>query len=617
MLVRRFAMAACGFVLAGAPMLACVLLPACVTGAHAEQETGQRQKLDWQSWSPENFARAKAEGRFVILDLEAVWCHWCHVMESTTYQDPKVVELLKSKFITVRVDQDANPDLSNRYGDWGWPATIVFAADGSEIAKRRGYLAPEQMASLLAAIIADPTPGPSVGAHNEIAPAEHAFLSPELRATLAKRSVESYDQASGGWGSVHKFIDADSMDWDMALAERGGETAAGRVRQTLSAALNLLDREAGGLFQYSDKSDWKSPHYEKIMWYQANGLRQYSYAWSKWKDPAYLEAADGIARYLQTVLRSPEGAFYVSQDADVDQSMLGKAYYALSLSEREKLDRAPRIDRNLYARENGWAISGLLAYYAATGDRAALKSAEKAARWILENRALDGGGFRHGERDRAGPFLGDTLAMGQAALDLYAATGGREWLEVARKAGAFIRVAFQDAEGGFKTTAQPEASVGVFAKPAKPLDEQIAVTRFANRLHRYFGSEAFRALAEHGGRYLVGVAGVDRPLPLPGVLLADAELSREPTHITIVGRKDDTRSQSLHAAGRAFAAVDKRLDWWDTREGPLPNPDVQYPELDEPAAFACTNRICSLPVFEPPMLSDTVIRMIAAGREGQ
>jgi hypothetical protein len=137
MLVRRFAMAACGFVLAGAPMLACVLLPACVTGAHAEQETGQRQKLDWQSWSPENFARAKAEGRFVILDLEAVWCHWCHVMESTTYQDPKVVELLKSKFITVRVDQDANPDLSNRYGDWGWPATIVFAADGSEIAKRR------------------------------------------------------------------------------------------------------------------------------------------------------------------------------------------------------------------------------------------------------------------------------------------------------------------------------------------------------------------------------------------------------------------------------------------------------------------------------------------------
>jgi hypothetical protein len=88
------------------------------------------EKLDWTPWSEEIFAKAAREQRFVILDLEAVWCHWCHVMEETTYSDPKVVELLKSKYLTVRVDQDANPDLSNRYGDWGWPATIVFAQTG-------------------------------------------------------------------------------------------------------------------------------------------------------------------------------------------------------------------------------------------------------------------------------------------------------------------------------------------------------------------------------------------------------------------------------------------------------------------------------------------------------
>ena len=96
----------------------------------------------WSEWSDDLFARAAAEQRFVILDLEAVWCHWCHVMEKTTYANPEVKELLAAKYLPVRVDQDANPDLSSRYGDWGWPATIVFGPDGTEIAKIRAISSP-------------------------------------------------------------------------------------------------------------------------------------------------------------------------------------------------------------------------------------------------------------------------------------------------------------------------------------------------------------------------------------------------------------------------------------------------------------------------------------------
>ena len=95
--------------------------------------------IKWEDWTDDLFAKAKREQRFVILDLEAVWCHWCHVMEETTYAEPKVAALINAKYIPVRVDQDANPDLSTRYGDWGWPATIIFAPDGTEIVKRRGY----------------------------------------------------------------------------------------------------------------------------------------------------------------------------------------------------------------------------------------------------------------------------------------------------------------------------------------------------------------------------------------------------------------------------------------------------------------------------------------------
>ena len=98
----------------------------------------------------------------------------------------------------------------------------------------------------------------------------------------------------------------------------------------------------------------------------------------------------------------------------------------------------PRIDRNMYARENGWAISGFAAYYNVTNDPKALAIAERAAKWVIDNRALPDGGFRHGEKDRGGPFLGDTLAMGQAFLDLYAATGNRDWLVAAAKAGDFV-----------------------------------------------------------------------------------------------------------------------------------------------------------------------------------
>src|SRR5208283_3821059 len=127
------------------------LLLAAVMLAGAARARGA-DAIDWQPWSNAAFAAAAREHKFVIMDLEAVWCHWCHVMDETTYKDPKVIGLLGSRYVTLKVDQDSRPDLANRYEDYGWPATIVYAADGSEIVRRRGYLPPAQMASMLQAI---------------------------------------------------------------------------------------------------------------------------------------------------------------------------------------------------------------------------------------------------------------------------------------------------------------------------------------------------------------------------------------------------------------------------------------------------------------------------------
>jgi uncharacterized protein len=584
-----------------------VRILAFAIAAFAASPLSAAEAVKWNGWDNDLFTRATAEKRFVILDLEAVWCHWCHVMEKTTYADPQVEDLLASKYLPVRVDQDANPDLSSRYGDWGWPATIVFAPDGTEIAKIRGYIEPERMQALLKAVIDDPSPGPSVGEAFEVKPSASAFLTREQRATLIKNYDESYEDTIGGWGDSQKYIDADSLDYAMSRAEAGDAAAVRRARQTLDAAIALIDPVWGGVFQYSEAGSWTHPHFEKIMSFQAQYLRQYSQAYALWKDPKYLAAARDIERYLTTFLASPDGAFYVSQDADLDHDTDGHKYYALDDGARRKLGM-PRIDKNIYARENGWAISGLVALYDVTNDPKVLAIAEKAAKWVNDNRALPDGGFRHGDKDRGGPFPGDTMAMGQASLDLYAATGNRDWLTEAAKAGDFVGSTFKDAAGGFLSSKTSEAKAGVFARPAKLMDDQIQVARFMNLLNRYFGSDSYRELASHAMRYLTS-ASADMPRPLPGVLLADEELAVEPTHMTIVGQKDDSRAQALHAFARAFPARYKRLEWLDLREGNLPNADVEYPDLGQPAAFACSNRICSYPSFSAEELQANVQQM--------
>ena len=562
----------------------------------------------WSGWTADLFAKAKAENRFVILDLEAVWCHWCHVMEEKTYSDPKVESLIDAKYLPIRVEQDGNPDLSSRYGDWGWPATIIFAPDGTEIVKRRGFVEPEAMQALLQAVIDDPTPGPSVNDAGQVTPAKDAFLSQPQRADLKKVFAESYDADHGGWGGMLRYIDADSMDYDLALAGVGDKTAEAEARKTLDGALALIDPVWGGVSQYSDNGAWTSPHFEKIMSYQAQYLRQYSEAYARWKDPRYLAAATAIQSYLTRFLLGPDGAFYTSQDADLDQTTTGHVYYALDDGARRKLG-LPRIDPHQYARENGWAITGLVAYYNVTDDKAALATAETAARWIQAHRALEAGGFRHGADDRGGPFIGDTLAMGQAFLSLYAATGDRAWLTAATAAGSAIGTIFADPAGGFLPNKGTEAQLGAFKTAPKQFDDQIGVARFMNMLGQYTGQGGFKALAAQAMRYAVGAAdGLERPLP--GLLLADFELGRAPTHVTVVGHKDDSAAQLLDAAARALPAGYKRLDWWDTREGPLGNQDITYPELDNAAAFACGNRTCSLPTFTATDLTDAVRSMV-------
>jgi len=583
-----------------------------VTGlvATANAAAAPSNPVAWRTeWNSAAFETAAREHRFVLLDLHAVWCHWCHVMDEETYADPKVRALIAQHYVAVSVDSDGDPSLTSRYGDWGWPATVVLAPDGTEIVKRRGFIPPQQMASLLKAIVDDPTPGPSVRPAAPAATAGGVRLARAARDGLARTYRELYDAANGGWGSIHKYIDAAALELAFEQGDFGDAVARTRARQTLDANLHLIDPVWGGVYQYSDRVDWLSPHYEKLIAFQADDLRLYAEAFARWGDPAYRQAAEALRRYIGRFLTAPDGAFYVSQDADLSGEHPGKEYYALDDAGRRALG-VPRVDTHIYARENGWVIRALCRYYDVTGEREALDAAVRAAEWVRSNRALDGGGFRHDANDRGGPYLDDSVAMAEAFVAIYRSSGDRQWLERALATEEFINARFRSPAGGFIAAPVPSGARGVFREPVRAIDQNVAVARLSNLLYRYTGAKREQQRARHAMTLLTTLAADNGQLHAD-VLLADRELGAAPTHITVVGAKADPAAQGLHAAALRVPATYLQIDWWDRAEGPLPNPAIQYPVLPVAAAFACSENACSTPVYDPA----NVVKAVLASRE--
>lgn len=566
-----------------------ILLLLALVGTSLSSVTQQKSPaIHWRRWSNDVFAEARRNNKFVLLDLEAVWCHWCHVMAETTYKSPSVVKLIDEKFIAVRVDQDSRPDLANRYEDYGWPATVIFAPDGRELDKERGYLEPKEMTTLLSGLVRNPKP--RVESEPKLTFVKDPLLKQSDKDALLKRYVSRYDFEKGSWGKRFKLLDWDGVEYAIVRARQGDTQAEHMARQTLDQQINLLDPAWGGVYQYSVGGDWKEPHFEKIMQMQAENLRCYALGYALWRDPKYLHAAQEIHRFLITFLLSPDGAFYTSQDADLVQGKHSADYFHLNDSERRKRG-VPRVDKHIYARENGWAIRALAIFYGVTGDQKYLDEAVRASTWVTQNRTLPKSGFKHGDMATTGLYMGDSLAMAQAFLELYTVTGDRNWLKNAEDATKYLATAFKSPIG--YNTAKGR---GVF-RPQPQNDENVSLARLANSLYHYTGNADYREIALHALRYVFAPQVLDDNFPA-GALLADFEMNNDPTHITVVGHKDLPESRELFLAAASYPTSYRRLEWWDVREGKLPNPDVQYPEMKRPAAFICTNKSCSAPIYK-------------------
>jgi hypothetical protein len=582
---------------------------------------GQDAAVAWRDFMPELFAEAARQKRLVLLDLGTGWCHWCHVMEETTYRDAAVVKLLREHYLAARADADQRLDLANRYEEYGWPATIVFDAAGRELVKFRGYVAPGRMASLLKACVEDPTPGPSARPESEIEPAASSVLPADLRAELQAAHAASYDPVHAGFGAVLKYLPEWSVELDFELARRGDREAEMRARATLAANLKLVDPAWGGVYQYSHGGDWDHPHFEKIMSFQALDLRLYAQAFALFGEESHRKAAQDVRRYLSSFLRGPDGAFFASQDADLVPGEHAGEYFALGDAQRRRLG-VPRIDRSVYARENGWAIESLALCFELTGDESALGEAQAAARAILATRRVEGGGFRHGAQDLEALYLGDSLAMGIALLELHQASGGRaraespgaaldpaessaaasgrahEWLDAATAAADFIETRFgagSAGAAGYPTAPPAPDATGAMPRPQR--DENLSLARFAHRLHRFTGEERFARMRDRALRWLLAPP-IARRFPAAGVLLVLHEIETEPLHVTVVARRGDPAGRALHERALRIPTRHKLVEWWSPEEDPPLPGGLSFPELHRAAAFLCTASGCSPPVFD-------------------
>ncbi len=566
----------------------------------------------WEAWTSAAFDRARRERKPVLVEVAAGWCHWCHVMERTTYADPRVVARLGASFVAIRVDADARPDLAERFAEYRWPATVFLSADARPIAALRGYRAPDDFVGVLDRVLDAARRGVALeevlvpAGTTAVAAAGTAFLAP-FRARLLAALERAHDARQGGWGRGQKYPHAAPVVHALRESLRPGAAAAWRARAlaALAGAEALIDPVEGGMFQYSEGGVWTRPHHEKIVPVEAGAISAYAAAFRATRDPRWLRDAREVRRHLATTLRAPSGAFYASQDADAGGAE-GRAYYALDAAGRRRV-AAPRVDRSIYAQENGLAVRALCDLFAAAPnpDDDTLSDAVRAADAVLAGHRDPRGGYRHAVAGTASGasvvlHLGDQVAMGRALLALHQVTGDPRWWAEASSVADFLLAAFLDRErGGFFATTDDPGAPGVFRERVKPFEGNASAARFLLGLDAVADRGPWRAEALRALQAISDPGLAERLGPRVGECLLAVEEAAFPwVRVTVVGAAGDAAAEALW---RAALALDLPLAA-RARAAPGGAPAAggdAHPPTPSPAAYLCGDGRCSPPVTRP------------------
>ena len=647
--------------------------------------------VDWYPWGPEALARARAENKPIFLSIGYAACHWCHVMERESFEDAATAEDLNRDFVAVKVDREERPDLDQVYmaavqamtGQGGWPMSLFLTPDGKPF--YGGTYFPPQPAHGMPAF-RQVLSGVARAWHDE--PLEVLAAGSRLvdalvqqqagpatgdaptRALLdaATMAIEaSFDATNGGWGGAPKFPQPMTIEYLLRRAATTGDPRPLAVaRRSLDAMADggIRDQLGGGFHRYATDAIWLVPHFEQMLYDNAQLARIYTHAFAVTGDARYAEVATGTLDYMARELKTTDGAFAASQDADTE-GVEGKTFTWTADEIRDVLrdEAAAFFDAYGVTDDGNWEHTNVLSRVVPpTGDPVAEAGLAASRAKLLERRvtraqparddkalaAWNGlaiGAFADASRQlrganghlaiattaadaivagllrpdgRLGRSWKDSRSTGEGVLEdyahladgllaLYEASADERWFAVATSLADAILERFADPSGGFFDTADDHEALVTRPKDvqdnAVPAGSSMAASVLL-RLAALTGQARYREAAE---RALAPVTSYLSRYPTGFAnWLSAAHLAVEGIdELAIVGDPGDPATQALAAvASDGFHPNIVLAVAADSATSVVPLLDGREPIDGRPTAYLCRDFACRLPVTDPAALRE-------------
>jgi len=567
--------------------------------------------IKWREWGHEAFAESKAERKLILLDISAVWCHWCHVMDETSYSDPAVAGLINERYIPVRVDTDRMPDVNERYNMGGWPTTAVLIHTG-EVLLGATYVPPEKLKETLVGLdqfyqenreelqlrVAE-LKKKKLEELKDAVEAAPGDVTPDAPPFVLGELEKNYDPVHGGFGTQPKFPAPDVIDLLLAAYHDTGKAAyLEMAEKTLDgmASYGMYDQAMGGFFRYSVTQDWTVPHYEKMLDSNSGLLINYINAYRLTGSARHLDTVRKTLDYIDRWLWAGAGYFCGSQDADEE-------YYKLPAEERMKR-KPPAVDSTMFTNLNARMSSAYLAAWEVLGEDKYKDRALAALEFVLSRMKTGGGGLYHyfdGTPRRPGLLLDQSAAV-KALLNAWQLTGQKRWLDEALSIIDYLDKTHWDFDyGGYYDLPEDRDAVASLAYRSKPLAENSEMALTLKTLYVITGDAKYREMA----RKCLGVqADVYRDagyMAAPYALAVDFFL-KEPVEVTVVGDTGSDGVAELMKAAfenyiprRVLRVLDFARDLDEIKKrGSLAS--------GQAAAYICRDMVCTARIDDPEAL---------------